>query len=332
MRAPRTLVSDIAALADSRPAFAALALMLLASLLLASMHGMVRFVSADLHPFEIAFFRNVFGFCVLIPWLMRIGRRAFATRRFPLHVVRGFFNAGSMLLWFLGLSLIPLAEATALSLASPLIATVGAILFLGEPMRGHRWLGLGLGIGGMLAILRPGFAEISLGAVAVLLSAVFVTVSKLIAKTLTRTESPTAIVAWLTLLMIPVTAIPAALVWQSPTAAQLLLLLGIGALGTCGHLCLVNAYRLADVGLVEPLVFFRLIWAALLGFLVFAEIPDPGVWIGGLLIVAATTHLARREGGKGGEAVNSIRPLRGLRVRGGGGWWRGTPTPTPHPE
>ena len=86
--------------------------MLLASLLLASMHGMVRFLSADLHPFEIAFFRNVFGFCVLIPWLMRIGRRAFATRRFPLHAVRGVLNGGSMLLWFLGLSLIPLAEAT----------------------------------------------------------------------------------------------------------------------------------------------------------------------------------------------------------------------------
>ena len=300
MRPLRPLASDIAARADSRPALAALALMLLASLLLASMHGMVRFLSADLHPFEIAFFRNVFGFCVLIPWLMRIGRRAFATRRFPLHAVRGVLNGGSMLLWFLGLSLIPLAEATALSLASPLIATVGAILFLGEPMRGHRWLGLGLGIAGMLAILRPGFEEIGLGAVVVLLSAVFVTVSKLIAKTLTRTESPTAIVAWLTLLMIPVTAIPAALVWQTPAPAQLAMLLGIGALGTCGHLCLVNAYRLADVGLVEPLVFFRLIWAALLGFLVFAEIPDPGVWIGGLLIVAATTHLARREGGKGG--------------------------------
>ena len=297
MTAPRSVVSALSARAETRPALAALLLMLVASLLLASMHGAVRFVSADLHPFEIAFFRNVFGFCVLIPWLMRLGVAAFATRRLPLHVVRGFLNGGSMLMWFLGLSLIPLAEATALSLASPLFATVGAILFLGEPVRGHRWLGLALGIAGMLAILRPGFEEIGLGAVMVMLSAVFVTASKLIAKTLTRTESPTAIVAWLTLLMIPVTAVPAALVWQMPTALQLAMLAGIGALGSCGHLCLVHAYRLADVGLVEPLVFFRLVWAALLGFLVFAEIPDIGVWIGGLLIVAATTHLARREGG-----------------------------------
>jgi len=292
----RSFASAISARAESRPGLAALVLMLIASLALASMHGSVRFVSASLHPFEIAFFRNVFGFCVLIPWLMRIGLAAFATGRLPLHVIRGFLNAGSMLMWFLGLSLIPLAEATALSLASPLIATVGAILLLGEPMRGHRWLGLALGIVGMLAILRPGFEEISLGAAAVLLSAVLVTASKLIAKTLTRTDSPTTIVAWLTLLMIPVTAVPAAFVWQTPTVSELLMLLGIGALGSCGHLCLVHAYRLADVGLVEPLVFFRLVWAALLGFLIFAEIPDIWVWIGGLSIVAATTHLARREG------------------------------------
>ena len=293
----RAVASAVAARAEARPGLAAVVLMLVASLALASMHGSVRFVSATLHPFEIAFFRNVFGFCVLVPWLMRIGLAAFATRKLPLHVVRGFLNGGSMLMWFLGLSLIPLAEATALSLASPLIATVGAILLLGEPMRGHRWVGLALGIAGMLAILRPGFAEIGLGAAAVLLSAVLVTASKLIAKTLTRTDSPTTIVAWLTLLMIPVTAVPAAFVWQTPTLPELLMLAGIGALGSCGHLCLVHAYRLADVGLVEPLVFFRLVWAALLGFLVFAEIPDAWVWIGGLLIVAATTHLARREGG-----------------------------------
>ena len=297
MTALGRLASAVSARAEARPGLTAVLLMLAASLALASMHGSVRFVSAGLHPFEIAFFRNVFGFCVLIPWLARIGVAVFATRKLPLHLVRGVLNGGSMLMWFLGLSLIPLAEATALSLASPLIATAGAILFLGEPVRGHRWLGLGLGVAGMLTILRPGFEEIGLGAAAVLLSAVLVTASKLIAKTLTRTESPTAIVAWLTLLMIPVTAVPAAFVWQTPTGLQLLMLLGIGALGSCGHLCLVHAYRLADVGLVEPLVFFRLVWAALLGFLIFAEIPDAWVWIGGLLIVAATTWLARREAG-----------------------------------
>ena len=132
MTALSRLASAVSARAEARPGLAAVLLMLAASLALASMHGSVRFVSAGLHPFEIAFFRNVFGFCVLIPWLARIGVAAFATRKLPLHLVRGVLNGGSMLMWFLGLSLIPLAEATALSLASPLIATAGAILFLGE--------------------------------------------------------------------------------------------------------------------------------------------------------------------------------------------------------
>ena len=299
MTGARRLAAAVAERARARPAFAALALMLLASLFLTSMHAMVRHVSSGLHPFEIAFFRNVFGFCVLVPWLLRIGLASLRTRRLPLHFLRGFLNGGSMLMWFLGLSLIPLAEATALSLASPLIATVGAILFLGEKIRLHRWVGLGLGIAGMLAIVRPGIEAVSLGAAVVMLSAVLVTASKLIAKTLTRTETPTTIVAYLTLLMIPVTAIPAALVWRTPTMEEFALLACIGALGSFGHLCLVHAYRLADVGLVEPLVFFRLIWAALLGFLIFAEFPDIWVWIGGLLIVAGTTHLARRESGAG---------------------------------
>ncbi len=283
------------AIGAGSPAIAGVVFMILASAFLASMHGTVRYMSGELHPFVIAFFRNVFGFCVLLPWLMRIGIVAFKTDRFGLHAVRGLLNGGSMLCWFTGLSLIPLADATALSLTSPLFAIFGAILILGERIRFHRVVGLAVGLAGMLVILRPGFVEITLGAMLVVGSAGFVTGSKLIAKGLTRTDSTTTIVAYLTLLMIPVTAIPAALVWQTPSLGQLAVLVLIGALGSCGHICVIQAYRLADVGLVEPMILFRLVWASLLGFLLFAERPGLEVWIGGAMIVAATTYVARRE-------------------------------------
>ena len=282
-------------LAAGSPAIAGVVFMILASAFLAGMHGMVRYVSGDLHPFVIAFFRNVFGLCALLPWLARIGIAAFRTDRFGLHAARGLLNGGSMLCWFTGLSLIPLADATALSLTSPLFATVGAILILGERVRPHRVLSLTVGLAGMLAILRPGFAEITLGAMLVVGSAGFVTGSKLIAKGLTRTDSTTTIVAYLTLLMIPVTALPAALVWQTPSLGQFAALVLIGALGSCGHVCVIQAYRLADVGLVEPMTLFRLVWAALLGFALFAETPGLEVWIGGAMIVGATAYAARRE-------------------------------------
>ncbi len=276
--------------------------MILASAFLAGMHGAVRHVSGELHPFIIAFFRNVFGFCVLLPWLMRIGIVAFRTDRFGLHAARGLLNGGSMLCWFTGLSLIPLADATALSLTSPLFATFGAVLVLGERIRFHRVVGMAVGAAGVIVILQPGFAEITLGAMLVVGSAGFVSGSKLIAKDLTRTDSTTTIVACLTLLMIPVTAAPAGFVWQTPNPEQLAMLALIGALGSCGHLCFVQAYRLADVGLVEPMVLFRLVWASLLGYLAFAEIPGPEVWIGGAMIVAATTYVARRESRGGAKS------------------------------
>ena len=280
---------------DGSPAIAGAAFMILASAFLAGMHGSVRYVSSDLHPFVIAFFRNVFGFCVLLPWLIRIGLIAFRTEQLELHAVRGVLNGGSMLCWFTGLSLIPLADATALSLTSPLFVTFGAILVLGERIRFHRVLALGIGLAGMLVILQPGFAEITLGALLVVGSAGFVSCSKLIAKQLTRTESTATIVAYLTLLMIPVTAMPAALVWQSPNVEQLAILVLIGTLGSGGHICFIQAYRLADVGMGEPMILFRLVWASVLGFLVFAEVPGIEVWIGGAMIVAATSYVARRE-------------------------------------
>ncbi len=283
-----------AALAAS-PALVGIGLMILASASLAGMHGAVRHVSGDLHPFVIALFRNVFGFCALLPWLVRLGPAAFRTAKLDLHVLRGFVNGGSMLCWFTALSLIPLADATALSMTSPLFATLGAVLFLGERLRQYRLAGLAVGLLGMLVILRPGVLEIGIGALLAVGSAVLVTSSKLIAKRLTRTDGTATIVAWLTLLMIPVTGVPAAFVWQTPTLHEFLLLVLIGVLGSTGHACVVQAYRLADVGLVEPMVLFRLVWAALLGMVLFAEYPAIEVWIGGAMIVGATSYVTRRE-------------------------------------
>ena len=114
-------------------------------------------------------------------------------------------------------------------------------------------------------------------------------------KSLARTEGTATIVAYMSLLMTPITLIPALFVWQWPTAGQFALLAAIGGLGSLGHLCFVQAYKFADVSVVEPVIFTRLIWAALIGFLLFGEVPGVWVWIGGGTIVAATSYIARRE-------------------------------------
>lgn len=273
----------------------AAAYMVTAAALFASMHGTVRFVSADLHPFVIAVFRNLFGFMTLLPLLLHGGAVLFKTRRFGTHLIRSAFNSASMLMWFTALSLVPLADATALSLTGPLFVTLGAIVAFGERVRFWRWTALVLGACGALLIIRPGLQEVQIGMLLTIASAAFAGISKLISKSLTRTDDPTTIAAYLQFLMTPITLVPALFVWQWPTVTQFGFLKVIGILGSLGHLFSVRAYALADVSFNEPLVFTRMVWATLFGFLVFSDFPDMWTWAGAMTIVAATTLNAYRE-------------------------------------
>ncbi len=220
LASPARVRSALRVLAERHPALRGVALIVIGSAFLASMHAAVRFVSAGVHPFEIAFFRNVFGFLVFTPMLMRSGLMLFHTRRFGAHLGRGVINSCSMLAWFTALSLIPLADATALGLTGPLFVTLGAMFFLGETVRARRWIALGVGAVGTIVIIRPGFEEISLGTLLVLFTAVSVSGSKLIAKSLVRTDSTVTIVAYLTLIMIPITLVAALFVWRWPSPGE----------------------------------------------------------------------------------------------------------------
>ncbi|MEE8445382.1 MAG: DMT family transporter [Alphaproteobacteria bacterium] len=288
-------LSAVRARIAASPTLTAVALMVTASALLASMHGMVRYMSFGLPAFEIAFFRNMFGFAVLIPFIAHHGSRLMRVPRFGLHALRGGLNGASMLIWFSALSLVPLAEATALSLTGPLFVTLGAMVFLGERVRTWRWVALLLGASGALFIIRPGFDALNIGMLFAVFSTVLAAGSKIVAKTLTRTEDPAIVAAMVQFLMIPVTFVAALFVWQWPTLAQLGGLAVIGVFGGLGHLCFTKAYAIADLSFTEPIVFLRMVWATLFGLLVFAELPDPWSWVGVALILGATAFIAQRE-------------------------------------
>ena len=295
LASPARVRSALRRFAERQPVISGIALIVIGSAFFASMHAGVRFVSATVHPFEIAFFRNVFGFLVFTPMLARSGLMLLHTRRIGAHIGRGAINSCSMLAWFSALSLMPLADATALALTGPLFVTLGAMFFLGETVRARRWIALGVGALGTIVIIRPGFEEVGVGTLLVLFTAFSVSGSKLIAKSLTRTDPTVTIVAYLTLTMMPITLVAALFVWRWPSLGELAWLAAIGAVGSCGHLCFIKAYTFADVSAVEPITFTRLIWAALIGYLVFAEAPDLGIWFGAGMIVAATSYIAHRE-------------------------------------
>jgi drug/metabolite transporter (DMT)-like permease len=146
-------------------------MMAVAALLFSSMHATIRHVSSGLHPFEIAFFRNVFALLFVVPWFVRLGFAPLRTQRFGMHLLRTAFNVVAMLCFFYALSITPLAEVTALNFTAPIFATLLAALILGEVVRARRWSAVAIGFLGTVVILRPGFAEIGFGEILALASA-----------------------------------------------------------------------------------------------------------------------------------------------------------------
>lgn len=269
--------------------------MLGSTALLATMHALVRYVGGGMHPFEVAFFRNLFGLIVILPLLWRAGRAGLRTAQPRLQILRAVLGVVAMLCWFYGLSIVPIAEATALSFTAAIFASLGAVLILGEKMRLRRWTAVLLGFAGTLVVLRPGFEAMDLGSFIVLVAAVAWGLSIVVVKQLSGTDSTVSIVAWMSIMLTVLSFLPALFVWTWPTFAQLLWLGLIGTLATLGHLAMVQALKAVEATAILPLDFTRLLWASLLGYFAFAEVPDLWTWIGGTIIFGSATYIAYRE-------------------------------------
>ncbi|MCC7273818.1 MAG: DMT family transporter [Alphaproteobacteria bacterium] len=270
-------------------------LMVLATAAFMAMQGAIRFLTFELPPFVIAFYRNFGSLLILAPWTLRMGLHSWRAARPGVHLLRGGINVVSMLCQFTALSMTPLAEVTALSFTAPLFATLGATLFLGEKMRLRRWTALAVGFVGALVILRPGFAEVGAGPLlAVFASALWAT-ALLIIKLQARTDSSLTITLYMALVMTPLSLLAALPWWVWPDPRQLAWLAAVAALGTLGQMALAQSFREADATAVMPFDFLKLLWAAAIGFVAFGEMPDAWTWTGGAVIFSSTLYIAWRE-------------------------------------
>lgn len=277
------------------PALRGIVLMCMSTVAFSIMHGLVRFASEMLPPFQIAFFRNVFGLVFLLPLLMRSRFAVLRTQRIGLHALRGVINIGAMLMFFTALSISPLAKVTALSFAAPIFMAVLAVLVLGERFRIYRWLAILLGFTGMLIILRPGIVAIDTGALLVTCAAALWAVAMIIIKILSRTESSLTIVAYMGIFLGVFSILPALWVWQPFGAQTLGWLALIGLFGTIAQMTLSQALKETDPTALMPFDFLKLIWTALIGVWFFAEVPDVFTWIGAAVIFASGLFIAVRE-------------------------------------
>lgn len=260
-----------------------------------AMISIVRELAAEIHVFEIVFFRGLFGACFMIPWIMRRGITALRTPKTGLLVVRGIgaFVSGSCLMF--AVTMLPMGEFMAITFTRPIFGSLGAILFLGEIARGRRWTAIFVGFAGALIVIRPGIDVINLGAMLVLVAVAVQVGNTLVIKYLTRTVHPDAIAIYHALVVTPLALIPTLYLWITPTAEQFLWLVAAGATSILVQRSMTRAFAATDATVVMAFGFVRLPVAALAGFVFFSEVPIIWVWIGGGLIVAASVFLVRRE-------------------------------------
>ncbi|GIS65872.1 MAG: hypothetical protein CM1200mP4_2200 [Rhodospirillaceae bacterium] len=202
-----------------------------------------------------------------------------------------FFMPSALFLW---------PKGTALSFVAPIFATVLAVIFLGEVGGGRRWLAILLGIVGVFVLLRPGFETVSLGEISVLIYSLLTAIAIIVSKSLSRTDSSVTIIAYVILLMIPISAIPAISVWQTPTFNQLILMVLMGILGTSGQLLLTEALRRSATYIVMPFGFLKNGLGCNIWCYIFWGVFKLCGWLGSGLIFLGATYIVLREGKKRG--------------------------------
>lgn len=259
------------------------------------MAAMIRPASEGLHPFQVVFFRNIMGLAMMAPFIFRGGFGVLRTTRLPLHLLRALSFFGGMVTWFWALPHIPLVDAITLYFFSPILITILAALVLREKVRIRRWSAVAVGFVGALIVLRPGISTIDWPQLLILANACFWSLSAIVMRQVARTDSATTIVAHMFLWVTPLSAIPAIFVWQDPPLSSLLWAFGVAVMSTGGHVALARSFTCTEASVIMPFDYTQLLFAALIGYFIFHEVPDLATFIGAALIIGSAGYIAQRE-------------------------------------
>jgi len=261
----------------------------------AIMASSVKYLSNDLHPIIICFYRCLMGLILISPFIIKNNFRALKSKNIKLQFSRVIINIFSMIFWFSAIGIMQFEKAAALGFTTPLFTTILAIIILKEKIRFHRTAALLIGFLGIIIIVRPGYVPLELGAVFILASALSFSFVLIIIKKLSAIDSSQTIIFYHLLLSTPVFFILSLFYWETVNLNQLLIFTLMGASGLLSHWCLAQAFKLSDTTFVMPLQFTKLIWASLIGFFIFTERPDMWTWFGGVIIFISVVYISYRE-------------------------------------
>jgi len=209
--------------------------------------------------------------------------------------MRSLFMFTTTVLFFVGISLLPLTTASTIMFMSPVIVTILAIPLLGEKVGVRRWIGIAIGFAGALVVMRPGTDSLQLSILVVLAAAVTHALYQVFTRKLGTRDSPMTSLFYTALIGALVSTVVVPFYWQPVVAFDWLLFVFAGVAGGIGHLCLIRAFRLAPASVVAPFSYSSLLWATASGFLLFGDLPDTWTLTGAALIIASGLYIFHRE-------------------------------------
>jgi drug/metabolite transporter (DMT)-like permease len=270
-----------------------IALMVLAVGLYSVMDAMVKWLGPSYPTLEIVFFRSLFAFLPIAYVLWRSGSLAALRTAHPLgHTMRALTGLASLSLFFYAYTRMPLANVIAISFAAPLLVTALSVPLLGERVGWRRWSAILIGFGGVIVMAKPDAGMFDRIAV---LATVFYALVMVFVRKLSRTESSTAIVFYYALTSTVISGLFMPFLWVTPDPEGWLLLIAVGLIGGVAQIAMTNAFRLADVSIVAPFDYLHIIWAALLGYFIWGEVPGNSIWIGTAIVMMSGIYILYRE-------------------------------------
>jgi drug/metabolite transporter (DMT)-like permease len=271
-----------------------ISLMIISGLFFVIMHSAVKYLSKEVHIFEIAFFRCALVIFVLAPIIFQQGKKIFTTKQPKVQFLRITTNSVAMLCFFYGISTTPLAQLTTLGFTVPIFATILAVIFMKEKIRLRRTTALIVGFIGTIIVMRPDIS-IELGALLIIFSSFLWSICLIFIKKLTQTDSAVTISLYFGIGMIPATFALAFPVLEMIDLRQFIILVFIAVTGTLAQTIMNSALEKGELALLLPFDFLRLIWSVLIGYALFSEEPTITLWLGGFLIIGSTSYIAWRE-------------------------------------
>lgn len=277
-----------------------------AAILFAGMTAMIKEAGTTIHVTEILVFRQVVMVLIVAPTILADFPNSMKTNRVDLHVARIILAATAMLCGFTAIIHLPLAEATAIGFSKTFFLTIFAIFILKETVGARRWAATIVGFVGVLVIVRPvGADAFTLYGLLAICGSACAGMVMIIIRILARHDRPVTILTYQALFVGVIMVPPAIYYWTTPSVDDLVLLVAIGIISWAAQMCNIQAFKAGEATAIASMDYSRLLYATVIGYVYFSELPDTATWVGAAIIIGASVYTARREAVRGKKLVRA---------------------------